>query len=196
MRKISLILLALVISFSCVAEGRSLWLSGEDLYSGRGTRDFRPGDIITIIISEESNAQSRASTNSRKGASIEASAGPNIPIVKDVMNRFTGQSETKSDFDGQGSTARSGTLSGTVTATVLEVMNNGNLLIQGERTIRVNNETQLMRVKGVARVIDVNSDNQINSRLLADAEIKFDGKGVAGRANRPGLLTRIFNTVF
>ncbi|MDN5280304.1 MAG: flagellar L-ring protein FlgH, partial [Clostridiales bacterium] len=93
-------------------------------------------------------------------------------------------------------TTRSGKLSGTVTATVLEVMANGNLLLEGTRSIRVNRETQIMRVRGVARPRDIDASNSVNSKMLADAQIKFDGNGAVGRVNRPGLITRFMNVVF
>ena len=179
-----------------LCQARSLWLNGNDLYSAKGSRDFRPGDIITIVISEQSNAQSRATTKTQKDSSIEAHSGPRIPVLKNVMSQFVGKAETSAEFDGQGTTTRSGNLTGTVTASVIEVLDNGNVLIEGSRSIRVNNETQLMRVRGVARSRDIDINNSISSQLLADAQIKFDGQGAVGRTNRPGFLTRVFNTIF
>jgi flagellar L-ring protein precursor FlgH len=174
----------------------SLWLSGNDLYSAKGSRDFKPGDIITIVISEESNAQSKATTSTQKDSAVEVTSGPQIPFFKKAINQFIGKNEIKNEFDGQGTTTRSGKLSGTVTATVLEVMANGNLLLEGTRSIRVNRETQIMRVRGVARPRDIDASNSVNSKMLADAQIKFDGNGAVGRVNRPGLITRFMNVVF
>ncbi|PKL47805.1 MAG: hypothetical protein CVV42_11730 [Candidatus Riflebacteria bacterium HGW-Riflebacteria-2] len=191
------ILLALCLMM-IVASGlsaNSLWLSGNDLYSSKNAREYQPGDIITIVISEESNAQSKATTSTQKESINEVSTGPEIPIVKNLVKNFVGKTESNTEFDGEGTTTRSGKLTGTITATVLEVLANGNLLVEGSRSIVVNRETQIMKVRGVARPRDIDGNNVINSKLLADAQIKFDGRGVVGRVNRPGIVTRLFQSV-
>ncbi len=201
MRKNKIIVSYFLILFSFVSmpslKAASLWLSGNDLYSTQGAaRNYSPGDIITIQISEESNAQTKATTNTEKGHDIEVSSGPQIPVVKDLVKNFSGRHEASTKFDGKGTTARSGKVTGTITATVVEVYPNGNLLLEGSRAINVNKETQIIRIRGVARPRDISSSNIINSKLLADAHIKVDGKGAVARPNRPGLITRLFNTVF
>ncbi len=187
------ILMTMTSNFSFAA---SLWLNGNDLYSSNGARDYKPGDVITIEVSEQSTARSKATTQTQKQTSSQISTGPQIPLFKGIMKQFVGQNQVDNTFDGQGTTTREGLLTGTVTATVLEVLENGNLLIEGSRAIRVNRETQQMRVRGIARPKDIDANNTINSKLLADAQIKFDGKGAVGRVNRPGIITKIINTVF
>lgn len=197
MKRTNLILTLICLLLATAStQAASLWLSGNDLYSAKGARDFKPGDIITIIISEESNAQSKATTNTQKDSSTEVTSAPQIPFFKKIVNQFIGKNEIKNQFDGQGTTTRSGKLTGTVTATILEVMPNGNLLLEGTRSIRINRETQIMRVRGVARPRDIDASNSINSKLLADAQIKFDGNGSVGRVNRPGLITQFINVIF
>lgn len=196
MRKISILMVCLLMLASASAQAASLWLGGNDLYSSKGARDFKPGDIITIIISEESNAQSKATTQTQKDSTTEIKNTPQIPFFKNVVNQFVGKNEFKNEFDGQGTTTRSGKLTGTVTATILEVMQNGNILLEGSRSIRVNRETQIMRVRGVARPRDIDSSNSVNSKFLADAQIKFDGNGAVGRVNKPGLITQFINVIF
>jgi flagellar L-ring protein precursor FlgH len=197
MRKINLALLTVLLILSCThCSAASLWLSGNDLYSNRGGKDYQAGDIITIVISEESNAQSKATTSTQKQSTTEVTSGPKIPTFKKLIDKFVGNHEINNEFDGSGTTTRSGRLSGTLTAKVLEVLPNGNLLIEGSRSIMVNRETQIMRVRGIARPRDVDASNSVNSRLLADAQIKFDGKGAIGRANRQGLITKFMDVIF
>ncbi|MDD2998475.1 MAG: flagellar basal body L-ring protein FlgH [Erysipelotrichia bacterium] len=191
-----LVTIMLMVLLGTSVNAASLWLSGNDLYSSKGARDYRPGDIITIVISEESNAQSKATTNTQKETSTEIKSSPKIPYFKKIVDKFLGKNEFTNEFGGSGTTTRSGKLTGTITATVLEVMTNGNLLVEGSRSIVVNRETQIMRVRGVARPRDVDASNSINSKLLADAQIKFDGRGVVGRANRPGLMTQFIDVIF
>jgi len=191
-----LILIGLMAMLSSPIFSASLWLGGNDLYSTKGGRDYRPGDIVTIVISEESNAQSKATTNSQKDSSTEVKTGPKIPLFKGVVEKFIGKNEFKNQFDGSGTTTRSGKLNGTITATVMEVLGNGNLVLEGSRTIVVNKENQIMRVRGVARPRDIGAGNSVNSKLLADAQIKFDGNGSVGRSNRPGIMTKFFDVIF
>ncbi len=193
---LTMVTLMMMVFLSIPGFSASLWLSGNDLYSSKNAREFRPGDIVTIVISEESNAQSKATTNSQKDSVTEIKSGPKIPFFKGVLERFIGKNELKNQFDGSGTTTRSGKLTGTITATVMEVMGNGNLLVEGSRTIVVNKENQIMRVRGVARPRDIDAENSVNSKLLADAQIKFDGNGSVGRANRPGLMTRFIDVIF
>jgi flagellar L-ring protein precursor FlgH len=112
------------------------------------------------------------------------------------MDQFIGNNEVNNEFDGEGTTTRSGRLNATITATVMEMLANGNLLLEGTRSIRINHETQLMRVKGVARPRDIDANNQINSKLLADGQIKFDGNGAVDRVNKPGVITQLINVIF
>ncbi|MBP5468798.1 MAG: flagellar basal body L-ring protein FlgH [Candidatus Riflebacteria bacterium] len=198
--KISFVLL-ICLGLSCLPSSQvsaaSLWLNGNDLYSSQGAaRNYKPGDIITIKISESTSAQSKATTKTEKESKTEVTAQPRIPIFKKVMNKIVGEQKINNEFDGEGTTTRSGSLDGTITATVLEVLPNGNLLIEGSRNIAVNKENQIMRVRGVARPKDIDAKNTIDSKLLADAQIKFDGKGTVSRANRHGFMTRIFDSVF
>lgn len=197
MQKIKLALIFMVMALlTNQGFGASLWLSGNDLYSSKNSREFKPGDIVTIVISEESNAQSKATTNSQKDSKTEITTGPKIPFFKGVVDKFIGKNEFKNQFDGAGTTTRSGKLTGTITATIIEVLGNGNLLVEGSRSIMVNRENQIMRVRGVARPKDIDAGNSVNSKLLADAQIKFDGNGSVGRVNRPGLMTKFFNVIF
>ena len=194
----NLLIVTLLFSLMCVfGNAAPLWLNGNDLYSSNGAaRSYKPGDIITISISESSNATSKAKTSTTKETSMDVSASPNIPVFKKVMKNVIGKQKTNNEFEGEGTTTRSGSLTGTVTAIVLEVLDNGNLLIEGSRSIVVNKENQIMRVRGIARPKDINSNNTIDSKMLADAKIKYEGKGSVNSATRRGLMTRFFDAVF
>lgn len=191
-----LLVVALFALAASTASAASLWLNGRDLYSSQGAHEFRAGDIITVVISEEATAQQAATTNAQDDASIEVKSEPQIPFFKKVVSEFIGKNEIKNAWKGNGTTTRSGKLAGTVTTTVMEVLPNGNLLLEGSRSIRVNRETQILRVKGIARPRDINASNQVKSSLLANAEIKYDGKGSVGSTQKPGLMTQITQFVF
>ena len=76
----SLVLCLSILSFAPQAEAVSLWLNGNDLYSSQGAaRNYQPGDIITIKISESTSAQSKATTKTEKETKTEASTSPYSP---------------------------------------------------------------------------------------------------------------------
>lgn len=192
-----LVLFVIMAASATTASAASLWLNGNDLYSSNGgARNYMPGDIVTINITEESNATSKASTSTSKEATVEGKSGPQIPLIKNVVSKVVGKAEVGSEFDGKGTTSRSGKLTGTITATVVEVLGNGNLLLEGSRSILVNQENQLMRVRGIARPKDINVNNTISSKMLADAKITFDGRGAVNTPNKKGVLTKFFDAIF
>jgi len=191
-----LLFIALFAWAASTASGASLWLNGRDLYSSQGAHEYKAGDIITVMIAESATAQQAAKTNTQDDASIEVKSNPQVPFFKKVVSQFIGKNEIKNSWNGNGTTTRSGKLDGTVTTTVMEVLPNGNLLLEGSRSVRLNRETQLLRVKGIARPRDINASNEIKSSLLANAEIKYEGKGSVGSTQKPGLMTQITQFVF
>ncbi|NLA58040.1 MAG: flagellar basal body L-ring protein FlgH [Firmicutes bacterium] len=79
---------------------------------------------------------------------------------------------------------------------MVEVLPNGNLVIEGTQSLIVNNETQEITVRGVIRPQDIEPDNTILSTYIADATISYQGSGILGAQDKPGILTRILNWIF
>lgn len=182
----------------------SLWI--EDSSFGEmfiNAKARRVGDIITIAIVESSSASNKASTNT--GRSSELSVGltnffnleREFPSSKSFFNPFspaTGSYENT--FDGTGSTVRSGALSASITAKIVQVMPNGNFVIEGNREVRVNNENQIITLTGVVRPRDISAENVVMSTYIADARINYSGTGVINDEQRPGWLTRILDNIW
>ena len=106
------------------------------------------------------------------------------------------KSELNSDFDGSGTTQRSGDLTAFITTKVIEVLPNGNLKIEGTREVKVNNEKQLIILSGIIRPRDISPGNIILSTYVADAKIEYSGSGVIHDRQRPGWMTRIIDIVW
>jgi len=85
-------------------------------------------------------------------------------------------------------------LAGSLTVTVMEVQSNGNLVIQGEKTLKLNQGDEFVRVSGVVRRADIATDNTVTSDKVADAHISYSGRGVIDSSNRVGWLARFFNS--
>src|SRR5690606_38111833 len=100
--------------------------------------------------------------------------------------------ETSQEFAGQGNSSQSNRLDGSITVTVTQVLPNGNLRVEGEKWLALNQGEELIHLAGIVRPADIGPDNSVSSLKVADARISYRGKGVLADANSPGLLTRFF----
>jgi flagellar L-ring protein precursor FlgH len=162
---------------------------------------FSKGDIITILISEQSASQFVANTTTSKKDTNTVSpvtAGVLSWLKVPVVSALLGGASTgaNSTVAGQGTTLGSSNFVARVSAIVRDVMPNGNLVVEGTRDIRVNKETQTLVISGVIRRDDILPDNTIPSEKLALAEIRSDSKGQIGDRQRRGFLTRILDWLF
>lgn len=163
----------------------------------------RLGDIVTIMITENATASKQATTAT--GRSSEISAGiPNMLGLEgsgiltknfaDLSNLIN--ASASSNFDGSGSTTRKESLSATITAKVVDVLANSNLRIEGRRNVKVNNEDQIVTVKGTIRQRDITADNTINSIYVADAQITYSGEGIISDRQKPGWLMNVIDKLW
>lgn len=185
----TLLLLLMAFCAGTTAGAVSLWSDGSSLYSKDRSRNV--GDLITLIIVEKSTAQQNAATTTGQDTSVALGPGLGILDIIPLIELGGGDS-----FTSGGTTTRGGQLTARMTTQVVEVQPNGNLVIQGNQTIRINGEEQVIVVTGTIRPQDVARDNTILSTFVADADISFEGAGSLGSKQSPGLLTRLFNWLF
>ena len=152
----------------------------------------RVGDTLTIVITETGAASSVAATKTAKTESLNY--GPGFgPLLFNIKN-FGVSGGTSSDASG--STTRTDNLSASIGVTVKEVLPNGNLVVEGKRNVGMNAETQEITLSGVVRPADIAPNNTVASPLVADAQIKYGGRGPVGDKQHDGLITRIFKVLF
>jgi flagellar L-ring protein precursor FlgH len=156
------------------------------------TKAHGVGDILTIVISESATGSSTATTT--QGKTSSASFGPGVGSVLSLIRTF-GLSGTQSN-NASGTTTRQDTLTATIAVTVKSVMPNGNLVVEGSRTVGTNSEAQTITLTGVVRPADISPTNTVQSPQVADAQIKYSGKGPVGEVQHDGLVQRIFKYVF
>lgn len=152
----------------------------------------RVGDTLTIVIRENASTSSQAATKNSKNESLNYGPGfgpflHNIPAFG-ISGGISGS--------GSGSTNRTDTLTAQIAVTVTKILPNGNLEIQGKRSVGMNAETQEITLTGVVRPQDIAFDNTIPSPLVADAQIKYGGRGPVGDKQHDGLVTRVFKFLF
>lgn len=189
----------------------SLWRSGgglNELFVNDKAR--RVGDIVTIKVVESSQAENKATTKTGRDSNLLAKltsflglerrftdpTSPRYRASRD-FNPFTAvEGNMKSEFDGAGTTSRSGNLTAYITARVTDIMPNGNFVIKGSRDVEINNEKQILSLSGTIRPRDISPDNIVMSTYISDAKIVYSGSGIIDRRQRPGWLSDIINVVW
>ncbi len=165
--------------------------SGRLADSARDVRASDVNDIVTIVVNEAASAVVTGTSNSSRKSSASASITGIVGVVSPKLTNLLGLS-SDTELAGAGSTSRNLTLSTTISARVIEVQPNGNLVIEGTKDIGVNSDKQSITVHGIVRPADLSSANMVNSVQVANLTIKVTGKGVVGDAiRRPNLLYRI-----
>jgi flagellar L-ring protein precursor FlgH len=183
----------------------SLWQEENGrAYLYEDMRAMRVGDILTIKIIEKHKGSKSADTGVQRDSTIQNSlAGSAIGYIGIPGIRLGGEARrglgidasAASKFEGKGTTNREGTLTGTISSIVTEVLPNGDLRIAGRREVTVNSEKQLMTIAGIVRRVDVDTKNTVLSSAIADAKIEYSGLGVLDDVQRPGWLVRVLDWI-
>ncbi|CAG0986832.1 hypothetical protein ANRL2_02869 [Anaerolineae bacterium] len=171
------------------------------------------GDVVTVKIEESSKATNKANTKTARDSSLSAgietfmgvenwwqdkvlrALGSNMPKVNPFGSASI-KAGMQSDFEGDGSTTRSGDLTAYITCRVTETLPNGNLRIVGTREVMVNHENQVIILSGVIRPRDIGNDNIIKSIYVSDAKIAYSGSGVVDDRQRPGWMANFLDAVW
>jgi flagellar L-ring protein precursor FlgH len=160
------------------------------------SKAHRVGDIISVILSESTQAQKNAKTELKKANS--ASLDPLIGLGGTAVN-FKNDAiqfgyNQKSDFKGDSKTNQGNSLSGNISVHVLRVLPNGNLMIRGEKWMSLNNGDEYIRLTGVIRAQDISSGNTIISSKIANARIQYAGTGTFADMQEQGWLSKFFSS--
>jgi flagellar L-ring protein precursor FlgH len=153
------------------------------------------GDLLTVMIVESSSASNKAKTTTEKSteASTDGTAGLG-PL--DFIPLWDASGNDGIKYDGKGQTEKSGSLRAKMTVSVVEIMPNGDLAIEGSRVVKVDNDEETLFLSGTVRSRDVAEDNTVYSYQIANAQISSKGKGTVTNGNRPGFITRILSWIF
>ena len=189
MKKKSIHILTSILFISFIANATNVF----SLYTDH--RAMQKDDILTVLIVENAKAGSQSSTNTKKRNSFGVDNIKGSGLLRFVP-AFGVNGETDVGYDGKGGTSREGNLVAKISARVVEVLDNGNLVINGNKIVEINNEKEIIKISGVVRPQDIESNNTIYSSSISDAQITYSGKGVASTGRRPGFFARFFNWLF
>lgn len=195
MRKLRIIAVAVVLLVAAVAGAARAagplidFNTGDSLVSN--VKGHRVGDLVTIIITE--NAQANATSKTKADNKSETSGGPGLGFL-DFVKPWDMTVENK--YQGDGTTQRGGSLRAEITARIVEVLHNGDYRLEGTRMVNLNGEKQLIEISGVCRARDIGSDNTILSTYISDAQIAYNGSGMVSDSADPGIVTKVLNWLF
>lgn len=174
-------------------------------------------DIVTILIAENSSTSTNAKTELSKDQTRTTNVNE-FPTFLDMIARRTVKwaikpllgwqtpsqiaendthqdSSNQSNHTGKGSVDRTAKTTGQITARVVKVLENGNMIVEGRRSVIVNGETEVITLSGVVRPEDITSNNTVFSSQLADAEIQMVGRGVVTESQNPGIIYRFLDWI-
>jgi flagellar L-ring protein precursor FlgH len=157
-------------------------------------RALRPGDNLTVLITESAVASTTAKTTTNKEGTVSAALAANATRNGNSYGRaLSGSADLTEDFKGGGTIERTGKLLARLTVLVEAVEPNGTLVVRGEQDIVVNEERQRIAVSGRVRPQDIGTDNTVLSTRLSQARIEMTGQGLLAEKQKPGILTRFLD---
>lgn len=166
----------------------TIYQSGTERSLFEDLKAKRVGDILTVLLVEQTSGRNSSDNNVNQSTAMSVStptyggsARPGMAISLGSENAFSGESGS----------SQSNSLSGSIAVTVSEVLPNGNLVIQGEKWVKINQGNEYIRVQGVIRPKDIDTYNTLLSTQIADARISYGGKGNNARGNNPGWAAKI-----
>lgn len=178
-----------------VARADSLWRDGAATPMVADKKAHTVGDLLTIVVQENTSAKKDNHTKTAKETKIDASLQTflyggwlshkgQMPAV---------QATAKTDYSGGGTINNSEQIIARITVQVVDVLPNRNLVIEGKRQTAFSGETQDIVLRGVVRLEDITANNSVFSYNVADATIKFVNKGTVSDTQRKGWFTKIWD---
>lgn len=164
----------------------------QPLFEDRRPRNV--GDTLTIVLQENVSASKSSSAT----ASRDGSTDVGMSTVPGFLSGLVGGGKADAslsgtnDFAGKGGAAAKNTFSGTITVTVKQVLENGNLAVVGEKQIAINQGTEFIRFSGIVNPRTISASNTVVSTQVADARIEYVGNGYINEAQQMGWLQRLF----
>jgi len=212
--------LAVLSVFASTVQAGSLWLkesnNEQSMFADKRARSI--GDIVTVVVSESTTAVQEQSIktydNSKNGIGAYLTNLTNefikatTPVITNALAKATGVAvnsgnstggtvdlAANSEFNGGGTITNRQTVSNRTAVTVVDVLPNGNLVIEGAKIIRAGKETQYAYLRGIIRQLDIQKDNTVLSTNIADAQVEFIPEGELTEAQKKGWLLNAWDHV-
>lgn len=210
MRRWVIALFVFAVTAFSMGRADSLWDRRDPRYAFlfQDNRARSVGDVLTITVSETTVANEQDARNLNRTTAGSGSvtvfdrvrapgaAGNNNAAPTPGATTFTAPTQnTAYSFAGASQNTTNRVFTDRLAVTVVDILPNGNLVIEGYRSRVVEGEERVLRITGIVRPADIQVGNAIPSGSVANFRISYLGRGPATRNNRPGILTRI-NSMF
>jgi flagellar L-ring protein FlgH len=172
-------------------ENGTIFQSGYDISLYQDRIAYHVGDVLTIRLEEQTQGQKRSRTRTDKKSTNKFAV--NEAFGANLTNALALDTSADQKFDGNGESDQQNVLNGRVSVTVLRVLSNGNLLVQGESWVTINFGREYIQLTGIVRRDDIEADNTVSSQRVANARIVYSGNGQVANSSRGGILTQFFN---
>ncbi|MGA1196598.1 MAG: flagellar basal body L-ring protein FlgH [Candidatus Latescibacterota bacterium] len=199
MKRLGFVLIGLTLVWMTPANGQSLF--GDEGTSSSLFQDRKPrragtiGDILTVLITESTTASNSSNVSTSKDAAANIGSQNGTGGLKFIPG-FGLTSGANTSFTGDGTTARSQQLQARVSVTVVGLKANGDLIVEGSRTIEINGEREVVYLSGAVNPKIIPATNTIESYRISDLQVSYKGKGVLQDASRPGFFVRFMHWIF
>lgn len=182
----------------------AIYQAGYDIVLFEDVKARRVGDILTIRLTESTNATKASSNDISKtqastvdnptilGASPQFGVPGVLPLDITDTNSLETNLNSEHAFEGESATAQRNSLTGDITVTVADVLPNGNLIVRGEKRLNLNAGNEYVKISGIVRPIDIQANNTVLSTKVADATIIYNGEGAEADASKIGWIARFF----
>jgi len=175
-----------------IHQANSLWRPGARAFF-KDQRAAQIGDIVTVVVAIEDQAQLNNATSRNRTASEDADATQLFGLQSNLSNFLPDAVDptslvsvgNTSAHNGNGTVNRQETVNLQVAALVVDILPNGNLVIAGRQEVRVNFEVRDLRVSGVVRPQDITATNTIQHSQIAEARISYGGRGQLTDVQQP-----------
>jgi len=182
----------------------SIWSENISLFGDVKARNLN--DIVMIRVVENVSGLGKANTKTSRDSSLDATIDKFLGAPLNLnKNNFWGNGNTfapqvkggmKDSFKGDGETTRQSKLDATISAKVVEILPNGNFVLESRKELVINKENQILVLKGIIRPEDIQSDNTVLSTKVADVKIYLVGDGIIGDKQGQGWLVRIIDKIW
>jgi len=200
-------LFSLVLLCASEMTAASLWqaetLADGNLYADQVAR--KKGDLITILVQENTSVSETQKTELKRENDL-AAAVTAVPFAQNNALAVLGKSQTgtlpalganaKKEYKGDATYTADGTVKAVVTGRVVDVLDNGNLVVEGRRQVQVNNDTKTILITGLIRTADIRSDNTVASEKMHNFQVSIVGDGPMARTQQEGVLARLLDHVW
>ncbi len=193
------LLFAFAVASSSLARADSLWKESEPKSMYADKKAGAVGDILTIAVQETSSGTKDRSTQTAKKSSIVASIAAFLysPTASSFLTHKGAlpaiSTSQNNSYQGGGTVSADEKIIAMIPVRVVDVLPNHNLVIEGTRETEFGGETQKAVLRGVVRVEDIAPNNTVYSYNVADATIKFVGKGPLSDSEKRGWFTTLWD---